>query len=77
MYVLLTEDDAELVLKATSGVRPEGAALEMGLEGAPVGGRGVYADLGGSPYNIRLCRPPGSARWSRRRSSSTAAGSGC
>src|SRR5262249_43042299 len=59
VYVLLTEDDAEPVLKATSGVRPEGAALEMGLEGAPVGGRGVYADLGGSPYNLPALRAAG------------------
>ena len=59
VYVLLTEDDAELVLKATSGVRPEGAALEFGLEGAPVGGRGVYADLGGSPYNLPALRAAG------------------
>jgi serine phosphatase RsbU (regulator of sigma subunit)/anti-sigma regulatory factor (Ser/Thr protein kinase)/uncharacterized protein YigA (DUF484 family) len=59
VYVLLTEDDAELVLKATSGVRPEGAALEIGLEGAPVGGRGVYADLGGSPYNMPALQAAG------------------
>jgi serine phosphatase RsbU (regulator of sigma subunit)/anti-sigma regulatory factor (Ser/Thr protein kinase) len=59
VYVLLTEDDAELVLKATSGVRPEGAALEMGLEGAPVDGRGVYADLGGSPYNLPALQAAG------------------
>jgi serine phosphatase RsbU (regulator of sigma subunit)/anti-sigma regulatory factor (Ser/Thr protein kinase) len=59
VYVLLTEDDAELVLKATSGVRPEGAALEMGLEGAAVGGRGVYADLGGSPYNLPALQAAG------------------
>jgi serine phosphatase RsbU (regulator of sigma subunit)/anti-sigma regulatory factor (Ser/Thr protein kinase) len=59
VYVLLAEDDAELVLKATSGVRPEGAALEMGLEGAPVGGRGVYADLGGSPYNLPALQAAG------------------
>jgi serine phosphatase RsbU (regulator of sigma subunit)/anti-sigma regulatory factor (Ser/Thr protein kinase) len=59
VYVLLTEDDADLVLKATSGVRPEGAALEMGLEGATVGGRGVYADLGGSPYNLPALRAAG------------------
>jgi serine phosphatase RsbU (regulator of sigma subunit)/anti-sigma regulatory factor (Ser/Thr protein kinase) len=58
VYVLLAEDDAELVLRATSGVRPEGAALEMGLEGA-VGGRGVYADLGGSPYNLPALRAAG------------------
>ena len=57
--MLLAEDDAELVLKATSGVRPEGAALEIGLEGAPVGGRGVYADLGGSPYNLPALRAAG------------------
>ncbi|WP_349498001.1 SpoIIE family protein phosphatase [Actinoallomurus iriomotensis] len=59
VYVLLTEDDADLVLKATSGVRPEGAALEMGLEGATVGGRGVYADLGGSPYNLPALQAAG------------------
>ena len=59
VYVLLTEDDAELVLKATSGVRPEGAALEMGLEGATVTGRGVYADLGGSPYNLPALQAAG------------------
>jgi serine phosphatase RsbU (regulator of sigma subunit)/anti-sigma regulatory factor (Ser/Thr protein kinase) len=59
VYVLLTEDDADLVLKATSGVRPESAALEMGLEGASVGGRGVYADLGGSPYNLPALRAAG------------------
>ncbi len=59
VYVLLTEDDAELVLKAASGVRPEGAALEIGLEGAPVGGRGVYADLGGSPYNLPALQSAG------------------
>ncbi|WP_349497933.1 SpoIIE family protein phosphatase [Actinoallomurus iriomotensis] len=59
VYVLLTEDDADLVLKATSGVRPEGTALEMGLEGATVGGRGVYADLGGSPYNLPALQAAG------------------
>jgi serine phosphatase RsbU (regulator of sigma subunit)/anti-sigma regulatory factor (Ser/Thr protein kinase) len=59
VYVLLAEDDAELVLKAASGVRPEGAALEIGLEGAPVGGRGVYADLGGSPYNLPALQAAG------------------
>jgi serine phosphatase RsbU (regulator of sigma subunit)/anti-sigma regulatory factor (Ser/Thr protein kinase) len=59
VYVLLAEDDAELVLRATSGVRPEGAALEMGLEGATVGGRGVYADLGGSPYNLPALQAAG------------------
>jgi serine phosphatase RsbU (regulator of sigma subunit)/anti-sigma regulatory factor (Ser/Thr protein kinase) len=58
VYVLLTEDDAELVLKATSGIRSDGAALEMGLEGA-VGGRGVYADLGGSPYNLPALQAAG------------------
>ena len=59
VYVLLTEDDAELVLKATSGVRPDGAMLDMGFEGAPVAGRGVYADLGGSPYNLPALRAAG------------------
>ena len=59
MYVLLTEDDAELVLKATSGVRPDGVLLDMGFEGAPVAGRGVYADLGGSPYNLPALRAAG------------------
>jgi serine phosphatase RsbU (regulator of sigma subunit)/anti-sigma regulatory factor (Ser/Thr protein kinase) len=59
VYVLLAEDDADLVLKATSGVRPEGAALEMGLEGTPVAGRGVYADLGGSPYNLPALQAAG------------------
>lgn len=59
VYVLLAEDEAELVLKATAGVRPEGAALELGLEGAPVGGRGVYADLGGSPYNLPALQAAG------------------
>jgi serine phosphatase RsbU (regulator of sigma subunit)/anti-sigma regulatory factor (Ser/Thr protein kinase)/uncharacterized protein YigA (DUF484 family) len=59
VYVLLADDDAELTLRATAGVRPEGAALEMGLEGAPVGGRGVYADLGGSPYNLPALQAAG------------------
>lgn len=59
VYVLLTDDDAELALRATAGVRPEGAALEFGLEGAPVGGRGVYADLGGSPYNLPALQSAG------------------
>ncbi len=59
VYVLLAEDDAELVLRATSGVRPEAAGLEMGLEGAPIGGRGVYADLGGSPYNLPALQAAG------------------
>jgi serine phosphatase RsbU (regulator of sigma subunit)/anti-sigma regulatory factor (Ser/Thr protein kinase) len=59
VYVLLTEDDAELVLKATSGVRPEGADFDMGFEGAAVGSRGVYADLGGSPYNMPALRAAG------------------
>ncbi|MFL6054144.1 MAG: SpoIIE family protein phosphatase [Actinoallomurus sp.] len=59
VYVLLADDDAELTLRATSGVRPEGAALEIGLEGAPVGGRGVYADLGGSPYNLPALQAAG------------------
>jgi serine phosphatase RsbU (regulator of sigma subunit)/anti-sigma regulatory factor (Ser/Thr protein kinase) len=58
VYVLLAEDDAELVLRATSGVRPEGTGLEMGLDGT-VGGRGVYADLGGSPYNLPALRAAG------------------
>ncbi len=59
VYVLLAENDAEMVLKATSGVRPEGAELEIGLDGAPAGGRGVYADLGGSPYNLPALRAAG------------------
>ncbi|GAB3965805.1 hypothetical protein GCM10029978_029430 [Actinoallomurus acanthiterrae] len=59
VYVLLADDDAELSLRATAGVRPEGAALEIGLEGAPVGGRGVYADLGGSPYNLPALQAAG------------------
>ena len=59
VYVLLADDDAELALRATAGVRPEGAALELGLEGAPVGGRGVYADLGGSPYNLPALQSAG------------------
>lgn len=59
VYVLVAEDDAELVLRATAGVRPEGAALELGLEGAPVTGRGVYADLGGSPYNLPALQAAG------------------
>ena len=59
VFVLLAEDDAELVVKATAGVGPEGPALEMGLEGAPMGGRGVYADLGGSPYNLPALQAAG------------------
>ena len=59
VFVMLAEDDAELVVKATAGVGPEAPVLEMELEGAPMGGRGVYADLGGSPYNLPALQAAG------------------